>query len=70
MVTKEDINNSIACVDKAEHLDTTTSEYRKTICNSCDKKETKLEIDWCMECKCLIPFKVAFKKSTCPLNKW
>jgi hypothetical protein len=70
MVTNEELNKLIASVDKTEHLDTTTSEYRKNICNSCDKKETKLDVAWCTECKCLIPFKVAFKRSTCPLSKW
>ena len=43
-------------------------EQRKTICQTCEKRQTLLSmVDICSICKCPI-FKVV--KKSCPINKW
>ena len=45
-------------VDKAKE--------RSAICKSCDQ----FRAGFCMECACLLKFKVLFAAGDCPINKW
>ena len=42
-------------------------ETRYAICKDCDKM-TKYKV--CSECLCIIPIKVVWAESSCPLGKW
>lgn len=56
----------------------TTDELIKSrleVCDGCDKKakfDSKLmsENHQCLECGCVIEYKVKIRASKCPLNKW
>ena len=41
---------------------------RLNICKECDRYNTLMKI--CKECKCVMPLKVNFITSTCPIGKW
>lgn len=58
--SKEDLNER---PDAAESL----SAERMNICNVCDNLTP---IVTCSVCNCIMPIKVLFKKSSCPLGKW
>lgn len=39
---------------------------REAICSKCDKNK----LNFCSECGCLIPLKISFPFTACPLKKW
>ena len=39
---------------------------RKQICETCEHNK----FNFCTKCGCIIPLKVKFKVSVCPINKW
>tara|TARA_R110002020_G_scaffold282053_1_gene497677 strand:+ start:105 stop:341 length:237 start_codon:yes stop_codon:yes gene_type:complete len=41
---------------------------RLNICKECDRYNNLMKI--CKECKCVMPLKVNFIKSRCPIGKW
>ena len=44
---------------------------RMNICDSCDKKGTKLKIVVCTQCGCPLSKKIfTMENDACPLNKW
>lgn len=43
------------------------AEHRYSICKTCDKFNS---FKFCNECLCLIPAKVVWSDSECPLGKW
>lgn len=47
-------------------VDDIIREQRWDTCLSCPR----LQNDRCLECGCFMKVKVAFKTSSCPLNKW
>jgi len=51
-------------IEKAEPA---VIEKRRSICNSCDKRN-KLGV--CTECWCITEYKTEMAKASCPLNKW
>jgi hypothetical protein len=50
--------------EKQEHKE--RKEKRFSICETCPKYKMGL----CMECGCIIKFKIMFKNACCPLKKW
>lgn len=51
----------------------TTSEERQSRlskCDSCQEKQVVAGFGVCGKCNCIVGFKVFFKLSPCPLNKW
>jgi len=45
---------------------TDKSEYRKSICLTCDKRKYLI----CGECGCFISAKVLIEEEECPIGKW
>jgi ribosomal protein L37E len=43
---------------------------RYDICNKCDEKAIKLEIEYCKKCGCPLKGKVFSDFDGCPLKKW
>jgi hypothetical protein len=69
-VTQKDLELRVAESDPKDQLDVTTASARRAICDSCDKKTTKLGLDACGACGCFLLFKTALRYSKCPENKW
>lgn len=44
------------------------SAKRIKICEECPERDPTFSV--CKQCGCLIPAKVRFSKSSCPLGKW
>jgi rRNA maturation endonuclease Nob1 len=47
-----------------------TKQLRKTICEDCPSKISRLNMDVCSECGCALRAKLIIAKSACPLGKW
>ena len=43
---------------------------RRSICNDCPLKTTKLGMSACSKCGCFIEAKTASLRESCPLSKW
>lgn len=43
---------------------------RINICNSCEYKILKLEMEVCSKCSCLIKGKASLPLAKCPIDKW
>jgi hypothetical protein len=54
-------------VDKLFLADKQLQENRLNICFTCPSLSL---LKTCKECNCIVPFKVKFKASKCPLEKW
>lgn len=69
-ITQEKIEWRLSLTPPDKHSDEKTAAERLEICNACEKKTKKLNMDACSDCGCLLILKAKFKFSRCPLNKW
>jgi hypothetical protein len=46
------------------------ANQRKDICHTCTEKVTRLGIDRCQVCNCLIKLKTKLTYTKCPIDKW
>ena len=53
---------------KLEFADKGTAAERYAICQSCELRNTKINV--CTVCGCYCPAKTKLKKASCPIENW
>jgi hypothetical protein len=55
-------------VERSRDVPYESGSSRLNICKECDRYSNLMMI--CKECKCVMPLKVNFTRSKCPIGKW
>jgi hypothetical protein len=71
IIIKKIINIIIGSINNIFNLNTTISNPRLKICNSCEyKKNIKGIGNICTQCGCILKSKTSVESEHCVLNKW